>query len=309
MNLGARWRDRNRTTGSYTAIGVEGLVERAHALEALQSPCTLCPRRCLAMRARGERGFCGVGTTAVVASWGLHFGEESVLVGRGGSGTVFLAGCNLGCVFCQNYSISHLREGKDVHPAGLARIMLELQEAGAENINWVTPTHVVPQLVMGLAIALGQGLTIPLVYNCGGYESPEALSLLEGVVDIYLPDAKFSSAQAAADLAGAPDYFPRACRALRIMHRQVGGLVVRTGVACRGVLVRHLVMPNDLAGSARWARAWKRLSGGVGSVNVMAQYRACYLATQDPRVARRPSAGELERARRVFLEEGLRLVD
>ncbi|MBN1426293.1 radical SAM protein [Candidatus Fermentibacteria bacterium] len=294
----------------YRTLGARGLARRAEALEAFQSPCVLCPRHCGARRDQGEVGFCGIGTTAVVASWGLHFGEESVLVGQGGSGTVFLAGCNLGCVFCQNSSISHLRQGQGTGPDGLARIMVALQEKGAENINWVTPTHLVPQLVHALALAVGRGLTIPLVYNCGGYESIEALILLDGIVDIYLPDAKFIDEAVAKRLCNAPDYFARACRALRMMYRQVGGLRCDSrGVATGGVLVRHLVMSSGISGDDGWARALAHLTDGAGSVNVMGQYRPAYHADRIAAIGRRPTAGEVDDARQVFLHRGLHLVD
>lgn len=262
------------------------------------------------MRSRGERGFCGIGATAVVASWGLHFGEEPSLVGSGGSGTVFLAGCNLGCVFCQNFTISHLREGREAGPNELAAIMLRLQAQGAENINWVTPTHVVPQLVAGLAAAAEEGLSIPLVYNCGGYESEEALELLDGIVDIYLPDAKFADPEVSMLVCGVEDYFDRACRAIAVMHRQVGTLQLDdAGVARRGVMVRHLVMPSDRAGSAAWAEALARLTDGAGWVNVMAQYRPEYRALDVACIARRVTSDEIRRARREFIDAGLRLVE
>ena len=296
--------------GQYLELGAEGLRARARALEALQTPCVLCPRSCRALRQRGETGFCGIGSTAVVSSWGLHFGEESVLVGIGGSGTLFLAGCNLGCVFCQNFTISHFREGEQAGPGELAEIMLALQDRGAENINWVTPTHVVPQLVLGLAVAMEQGLSIPLVYNCGGYESPHVMALLEGIVDTYLPDAKFADAEVATELCRAGDYFARACRAIRLMHRQVGVLRVNArGVAHRGMLVRHLIMPRDRAGSARWARALQHLTDGMGWVNVMDQYRPEYRAADVDTISRRATSREVANARRVFLERGLSVVN
>lgn len=279
-------------------------------MERLQSPCVLCPRECRARRAEGEVGFCMTGTVARVSSAALHFGEESVLVGQGGSGTIFLSGCNLGCLFCQNYPLSHLREGTETSDEELASLMLALQARGAENINWVTPTHVVPQLVRALALATARGLRIPLVYNCGGYESPAALALLDGVVDIYMPDAKFADEQVAGRLCGVHDYFRRACRAIRIMHRQVGPLRVGPrGVAWRGLLVRHLVMPNGLAGSRRWAKALARITEGTAHVNVMAQYRPQYQAWRLPGLDRRITPEEYEEARGCFTRAGLTLVD
>jgi putative pyruvate formate lyase activating enzyme len=279
-------------------MGVDGLRARGRALAALQSPCVLCPRECGAARARDDVGFCGIGATARVASWGLHFGEEAALVGHGGSGTVFLAGCSLGCVFCQNHTISHHREGELAGVDQLAAMMIELQTQGAENINWVTPTHVVPQLVSALARAVDEGLSIPVVYNCGGYESLEVLALLDGIVDIYLPDAKFADRSVAAELCGAPDYFARACRAIRLMHRQVGPLRLSDrGVATSGVLVRHLVMPNGCAGSAAWGRALYHITDGTGVVNVMGQYRPEFRAERVRCIARRPTHSEINDAR------------
>ncbi len=302
---------RVRARGRYLELVPGGqLRERARRLELLLKRCQLCPRRCNVDRTKDQVGACGIGRNARVASYGPHFGEESVLVGQGGSGTVFLAGCNLSCIFCQNYSISHFCQGEEMGTEDLARIMVRLQEMGCENINWVTPTHQVPQLVKALCLAAEDGLTLPVVYNCGGYEDASVLDLLDGVVDVYLPDTKFVSPQVSMALASAPDYFPVACRALRKMHRQVG--LLRTdsrGVAIKGVLVRHLVLPGDLAGSRMWARALSKLLGKRGAVNVMGQYRPAFRAASFQPLHRPVLPDEVHAARREFEAVGLRLVD
>ena len=199
---------------------------RISALRERQSPCLLCPRQCGARRDAGERGFCGTSSRLVVADASAHFGEERVLTGIGGSGTIFIAGCNLGCVFCQNCRISHGLSGSVWEVEDLVYAMLRLQERGCENINFVTPTHHAPQMAEAVRDARQRGLSVPIVYNCGGYESIETLALLEGSVDIYMPDFKFWTAESAARYAGAEDYPERAREALIEMQRQVGPLVI-----------------------------------------------------------------------------------
>ncbi|UCG37971.1 MAG: radical SAM protein, partial [bacterium] len=230
---------------AYLGTGPDELLERARALEEMASPCRLCPRRCAAMRGEGETGYCRTGFAPMVSSVHPHFGEEAPLVGRGGSGTVFLTNCNLGCIFCQNYDISHLGRGQEVTVQEMASAMLTLQRMGCHNINFVTPTHQTHAIVAGVALAAEAGLRIPLVYNTGGYDSLDALRLLDGVFDIYMPDMKFSHGPIASQLADAPDYPQVVREAVREMHRQVGDLQVdESGVATRGLLVRHLVLPH-----------------------------------------------------------------
>jgi len=285
------------------------LSRRIRELYTLISPCTLCPRECGIDRLSGEKGFCGV-SRLKVASYGPHFGEESCLVGNGGSGTIFFSGCNLNCIFCQNYTISHGCEGITVRVNELARIMMELQHRGCENINLVTPTHVVPFLVDALDTAIAQGLRLPVVYNCGGYESPNVLELLDGIVDIYLPDVKFASNDAAQSLAQAADYFQVACRAIRMMDSQVGELTLNVdGIASEGVLVRHLVLPNGFSGSDVWARILPTLLTGDGMVNLMDQYRPSFKAVSIPALNRRISSVEFGTARDAFVAHGLSPVD
>ncbi|NIM04477.1 MAG: radical SAM protein, partial [Armatimonadetes bacterium] len=198
------------------------LNQRARAARALLGSCTLCPRNCKVNRLQGETGTCRTGAEPVVSSYGPHFGEESPLVGQGGSGTIFLTNCNLNCIFCQNCDISQLGMGEEVTLNALAEMMVSLQRRGCHNINWVTPTHQMPQLLAALEIAAEKGLDLPIVYNCGGYESVEALRLLDGIVDIYMPDAKYGNNESGRRLSRVPDYWDRCQEALAEMHRQVG---------------------------------------------------------------------------------------
>jgi putative pyruvate formate lyase activating enzyme len=260
-------------------------------------------------RPRGELGYCGIGAQAVISSVGPHFGEEPPLVGRGGSGTIFLAGCNLLCIFCQNHDISHGRRGTPQTPARIAKTMLTLERLGCHNVNFVTPTHVTPQLLEAILIARGDGLRVPIVWNCGGYESLGSLRLLEGHIEIYMPDAKFADVETARRLADAPDYPDVMKAAIKEMHRQVGDLVIEDGLARRGLLVRHLVMP---AGGAETRAIIDFLADEVSPdafVNVMGQYHPQHGACRDGVVGRRPTLGEISSAREYARSRGLRLCD
>lgn len=262
---------------AYLQLHASGeLAARAAAARERLSCCTLCPRHCRVNRLADERGFCHTGAQAEVAGYGPHFGEESVLVGMGGSGTIFLAHCNLGCVFCQNYEISHLGEGVATPPGQLAAMMVSLQKQGCHNINFVTPSHVVPQLLDALIVAIDRGLTVPLVYNTGAYDEVETLRLLDGVVDIYMPDFKFWAEASAARFCRAADYPEMARLAIAEMHRQVGDLVIDAhGIARRGLLVRHLVMPEGLAETGKIMHFLAQEISPATYVNVMGQYRPC----------------------------------
>jgi len=289
-----------------TSIGLDNLRERAVRAQDRLRNCTLCPRRCRVDRTAGETGFCGTGTSAVVASYGPHFGEEPPLVGRYGSGTIFFCGCNLGCIFCQNYDISHLRRGDDLSSEELAAMMLSLQKGGRHNINFVTPTHVVPQILDALVIARSHGLTVPLVYNCGGYESVETLELLDGVIDIYMPDAKYSDNAVGKALCNVPDYWDVCRAALKEMQRQVGDLQIDSrGVATRGLLVRHLVLPEGLAGTPEVMRFLADEISEHTYVNIMEQYRPCYRADEDARLRRRITVEEFAEALDAARAHGL----
>jgi len=288
---------------------------RIAAAYALMRPCRLCPRACGVDRAAGERGFCGAGARAVVASAAPHFGEEPCLVGSGGSGTIFLAGCNLGCAFCQNEDISrNAAGGREMDAAEVAGLMLGLESRGCENINFVTPTHFAPALAEAIVEARGRGLGVPIVWNCGGYESLDALRLLDGLVEIYMPDFKFSRAASAERYAHAPDYPARACAAIVEMHRQVGDLVVEKGVARRGLLVRHLVMPAGGEESREVLDFLASVSPRT-CVNVMGQYRpSADVLRPDGRrkyaeIARTVTPQEVAEAREHARRLGLRLVE
>jgi len=275
----------------------------------LMEECRVCPRRCGVNRLEDEIGYCGIGKDALVSSAGPHFGEESVLVGRSGSGTIFFAGCNLLCIFCQNYDISHLRQGKKTTPEELARIMLHLEARGCHNINFVTPTHIAPQIMEGIKIARADGLKAPTVYNCGGYESVETLGLLEGLIEIYMPDFKYAEASPAKRYSNAADY-PEVCKAaVKEMQRQVGDLEIAGGVAVRGLLVRHLVLPNDQAGSKKVIEFLVSEISPNTFINVMDQYRPMYKALAHPGINRYPPRTEFMEVYSYASDRGLRLAD
>lgn len=282
------------------------LRNRADRALALLENCTVCARRCRVNRLEGERGFCRAGRKAVVSSYGPHFGEEDVLVGRHGSGTIFFTFCNLGCCFCQNYEISHYGEGQEVDAQKLAGIMLALQDMGCHNINFVSPSHFVPQILEALVLAVEDGLKIPLVYNTGGYDAIATLVLLDGIVDIYMPDIKFSGRDSAGKYAGVPDYFDVVRAAVKEMHRQVGDLEVdERGIARRGLLVRHLVLPGDLAGTERVMKFLAEEISPHTYVNIMGQYYPAYEASKYPELCRRITGEELRRATETARKAGL----
>ena len=261
-------------------------------------------------RARGERGFCRTADRALVASYGPHFGEEDPLVGSGGSGTIFFTFCNLCCSFCQNHDISHQAAGREAGPGELAGIMIDLARRGVGNINFVTPSHVVAQILEALPLAIEAGLRLPLVYNAGGYESVETLKLLEDVFDIYMPDLKFLDPAAAGRFCQAPDYPEQARRAVLEMHRQVGNLVMDDqGRAERGLLVRHLVMPGMLEDTRQICRFLARSVSPRTYVNVMGQYRPLGRAAEHPEIDRPLTGEELATARQIARREGLTRLD
>ncbi|OPY92477.1 MAG: hypothetical protein A4E73_01093 [Syntrophaceae bacterium PtaU1.Bin231] len=298
-------------TPSYRAAYGSGLLqERAERARSLLRRCLLCPRNCAVDRRSGPSGCCRTGTKARVAACQAHFGEETVLVGRHGSGTIFMSCCNLLCTFCQNYDISHGGEGGEVDAGQLAAMMLALQGRGCRNINLVTPTHVVPQILEALVCAAEKGLRIPLVYNSAGYEKVETLRLLDGIVDIYMPDFKFWEGTWAERFCRAPDYPVRAREALREMHRQVGDLQVdASGTACRGLLVRHLVMPGGVAGSREIMEFLAREISKNTFVNIMDQYRPCGESRRDALIGRPLHEDEYRSAVRAAREAGLTRID
>ncbi len=268
--------------------------------------CHVCPRHCEVNRLEGELGFCLVGSRPFVASYGPHFGEEAPLRGRRGSGTIFFSSCNLRCIYCQNYEISHLREGREIEPRELADMMLDLQGRGCHNINLVTPSHQVPHILEGLLIAAERGLVIPLVYNTSSYDDPDTLRLLDGVVDIYLPDFKYSDPDIALQYSKAPSYPDIAKAAIKEMHRQAGDLLLdEQGLAVRGLLVRHLVLPGGLAGTAEVMRFLAEDISRDTYVNIMDQYRPCYEAFVHPPLNRRITEEEFDEAVRLAKASGL----
>ena len=273
--------------------------------------CDLCPRRCGVNRLQGQRGICRAPQKVVVNSHQPHFGEELPLVGRWGSGTIFFANCNLRCVFCQNWPIAHEGRGRQVEDDRLADMMLALQRQGCPNINVVTPTHVMPHILNATRIAMGKGLRIPLCYNTGGYERAEIVRLLDGIVDIYLPDLKFMDAeQGKTYLGGAPDYPLMAKAALLEMHRQVGEVVLDDrGVALRGLMIRHLVMPNRAAGTREFVQWVAENLPKSTYVNIMAQYRVDHRAFDFPQIARAITRDEFMEAMTWALEAGLSNLD
>ncbi len=252
------------------------LREKINKARSLLKSCTICPRECEVDRLAGEVGECNTTEDAVLSSFNSHFGEEPPLVGAFGSGTIFFTHCNLGCNFCQNYDISHGGNGEKVGLAQLATTMMILQNNGCHNINFVTPTHVVPQILAALDMAIEIGLHIPLVYNSGGYDKVETLELLEGVFDIYMPDFKFWDPNIAELTCNAPGYSEVARKALVEMHRQVGDLCFdENGIALRGLLVRHLVMPSGTAGTKNVMKFIAEKVSVNTYVNIMDQYRPC----------------------------------
>lgn len=296
---------------SYLKTHKDGILqERIKTALSILENCRLCPRHCEVNRLEGEVGVCRTGRQAVVSSYSPHFGEEDPLVGRNGSGTIFMTHCNLGCVFCQNYEISHLSEGVPVSVSDLAQMMLTLQRRGCHNINFVTPTHMVPQILEALPEAIEGGLRVPLVYNCGGYEEVETLRLLDGIFDIYMPDFKFWDSKAAARFCSAPDYRDKACAAVKEMHRQVGDLILdQAGVAQRGLLIRHLVMPEGLASTREVMRFLAKEVSKETYVNVMSQYRPCGEAHKFPELRRSITAEEFRDAVSMAQEEGIHRLD
>jgi putative pyruvate formate lyase activating enzyme len=295
---------------AYIHLSQKGeLSRRIRLLEEFLNACQLCPRRCGVNRLGGEIGYCGAGSELMVSSAFPHFGEERPLVGRHGSGTIFLTHCNLRCVFCQNDDISHSGRGETITADEMARAMLRLQGLGCHNINFVTPTHYAPQIVASLPEAIRMGLRIPIVYNCSGYESLDVIRLLEGVVDIYMPDAKYMDEKYSKQFSNAPDY-PQVLReVLKEMHRQVGDLTIDSrGIAERGLLIRHLVMPQGVASSEEVLKFIAEDLSPHSYVNIMDQYRPEYRAHEYPGLGRRITPKEymeaIQMAKRVHLYRG-----
>ena len=279
---------------SYLSLFEKGeLSQRIQVLQEFLKECRLCPRECRVNRLDGEIGYCGARSDLRVSSAFPHLGEEPPLVGNHGSGTIFLTHCNLRCIFCQNYDISHLGAGQLITPLDMARAMVKLQEMGCHNINFVTPTHYASQIVASLPKAIELGLHLPIVYNCSGYESIEVIRLLEGIVDIYMPDIKFMDEKYSKRYSNAPDYPEVVKKVLKEMHRQVGDLMTNSkGVAERGLLIRHLVMPGGVASSESVLKFIAEEISVQSYVNIMDQYRPEYRAREYAEISRRISHQE-----------------
>ncbi len=297
---------------AYLALEQSGeLKARIKELYAIYRSCRLCPRRCGVNRLKGETGVCQSTSRVRVYSMHPHFGEERPLVGRGGSGTIFFSQCNLRCQFCQNWEINHRGDGRWMSDDDLAGLMKSAQDAGCHNVNLVTPTHFVPNIVNALRAAIARGLTVPLVYNCGGYEPVEIIRLLDGIVDIYLPDFKYmDGAMAEKYSSGAQEYPERAAEAIAEMHRQVGELAVdEKGIAVRGLIIRHLVLPHNIAGTDKFVKWVAAKLTRSTYVNIMAQYRPEHRARDYPELSRRITNEEFSRAVAWAHEAGLTRLD
>ena len=297
---------------AYLGLAASGeLAKRAAAAYRRLEDCDLCARYCRVNRRRGIEGaVCRTGERAVVASYGPHHGEEDPLRGRGGSGTIFFSWCNLRCVFCQNWDISQRGIGREVEPREIADMMLELQARGCHNINLVSPSHVVAQIIAAVSDAAARGLRLPLVYNTGGYDSPEALALLDGIVDIYMPDMKYGDSALARKYSKVRSYVEVNRAAVKEMHRQVGDLVLdENGIAQRGLLVRHLVMPHGIAGTEQ---VLAFLAGEISTntyLNLMDQYRPYHRACEFPELARPITRAEYREALAIAARHGLARLD
>ena len=288
------------TPGYLKLLKTGELHERADALMALLRNCTLCPRDCHVDRTAGRLGYCRSGYLPIISSYCAHYGEEPVLSGRKGSGTIFFGNCNLRCVFCQNHQISQPEGSLKEKEAGferLAEMMLELQAQGCHNINFVSPSHFAAQIVKAVDIAASKGLRIPLVYNTNGYDSLGTLRLLEGIIDIYLPDIKYSDNNAALEYSKVADYVEHSRGAIVEMKRQAGDLIIDSeGIAQRGLIVRHLVLPNDLAGSRESLRFISEKVGKETYISVMSQYFPTHKSAEYPLISRPISFREYEKA-------------
>ncbi len=297
---------------AYLALARCGeLARRAREAREHLRDCDLCARYCHVDRLESIKGaVCRTGGRAVVSSYGPHHGEEDPLRGMNGSGTIFFSWCNLRCVYCQNWEISWKGEGDETTPDALAQMMLRLQGMGCHNINFVSPSHVVAQIIAAVAIAAGAGLRLPLVYNTGGYDSPEALALLDGIVDIYMPDMKYDDSRVARDYSHIRGYVAANRAAVGEMHRQVGDLVLDSrGIARRGLLVRHLVLPGGRAGSREVLRFIAEEISPNTYVNLMDQYRPCFKAVDDDVLGRALGRAEYAAALAAAREFGLERLD
>jgi len=275
------------------------------AFRLLES-CCICPRRCKVNRLKGELGFCKTGLLPRVCSYLAHHGEEPPISGAKGSGTIFFSYCNMGCVYCQNYEFSQLGQGREVDFEALARFMLELQNMGCHNINLVTPTHVMPQILKALEIAISKGLKIPILYNTGGYELAQIIRLLEGIVDIYLPDMRYADSDTAVKYSSASEYPRYNQESVKEMHRQVGiADIDDNGIIKKGLVIRHLVLPNNIAGTDKIMKFISEEISQDTYISLMSQYVPYYKASEFREISRRLKYREYEDAKQIMQKYGL----
>ncbi|UCB52348.1 MAG: 4Fe-4S cluster-binding domain-containing protein [Candidatus Zixiibacteriota bacterium] len=285
---------------------VRDIKERAEKAHSLLEECAVCPRECGVNRLKGETGSCGIGKDPKVASFNLHTGEEPPISGTRGSGTIFFAGCNLRCRYCQNFPISQMRNGEEITTQKLAGMMLHLQSKGSHNINFVTPSHVVPQILEALSFAWEKGLDLPLVYNTSGYDAMRSLQLLEGIIDVYLPDMRYSDNRIAERLSSVEDYVDVNRKAIVEMYRQVGNLRTdEQGIAERGLIIRHLILPDNQAGSDPTFRFIREEMSDKLPVSLMGQYFPSFRAEECVSIDRKITPEEYESVLESFFDSGL----
>ncbi|MDD4899203.1 MAG: 4Fe-4S cluster-binding domain-containing protein [Candidatus Omnitrophica bacterium] len=283
------------------------LKENTKKAFSLLESCTICPRKCKVNRLEGKLGFCKTGQNAAVYSFLAHQGEEPPISGNNGSGTIFFSQCNMACVYCQNYKFSQIETGKETDSKELAKAMLQLQTLGCHNINLVTPTHVMPQILKALLLAISSGLKIPLCYNSSGYELPEIITLLDGVIDIYLADLRYADTQASLKYSNAPDYPSYSQAAIKEMHRQVGiPKFDKQGIIERGLIIRHLVLPNNISGTEEIMRFIASELSPETYISLMSQYLPCHKADSFPELSRRIIREEYRQAKKTMQKYGLK---
>lgn len=291
---------------SYLNLNKTEFKKRIDKAYQLLKPCLTCPRQCKVNRLTDETGFCRAGKYAIISSASPHFGEERPLVGQFGSGTIFFTHCNLACVFCQNYDTSQLAMGQTIDNENLANLMINLQSQGCHNINLVSPTPYLYPIIDAINRASKQGLQIPIIYNTNAYDSIDSLKLLNGIVDIYMPDLKYADDKIAKKYSLVDNYFAVAKKAIKEMHQQVGDLKIEKGIAKKGLLIRHLVLPNNLAGTKEIVKFISKEVSKDSFLNIMDQYYPSYKAFKYPEISRRITREEYTQARLWAKEAGLR---
>lgn len=282
------------------------LKKVAHKTFKMLESCQICPRRCKANRLKNEKGFCKTGLKPMVCTFLPHHGEEPPISGVNGSGAIFFSYCNMACVYCQNYEFSQLGQGKEVDFEELADIMLKLQKTGCHNINLVTPTHIMPQILKALELAIPKGLRIPLVYNTGGYELPEIIEMLEGIIDIYLPDMRYADSDKAVKFSLATDYPKYNQESVKEMHRQAGiADIDSAGIIKRGLIIRHLVLPNNISGTEKTMKFIAKELSTETYISLMSQYLPYHKAKGFKEIARRLHSQEYAQAKQIMGNFGL----